>query len=213
MVRTLPLKKKRVQVYATVPRLWPDSTVVVLANGPSLTPEDVDACRGQHVVAIKDTVRLAPWAEVLYGCDAKWWRAHPETAALACPKFGLEPVQGREDVQILRNAGEAGVESSPDGLRTLRNSGGQAINLAVHLGARRIVLLGYDMQPEAGRHRWFGRHVYHHGADHAPPYELFLRMMPTLIEPLRALGVTVINASRTTALDIFPRLPLAEALR
>jgi hypothetical protein len=196
---------------ATVPRLWPNSTVVVLAGGPSLVATDVDACRGQHVIAVKDAVRLAPWAEVLYACDAKWWMAHPETVAWPGLKYGIEPIwQVRPDVQRLRNTGMFGLEADPSGLRTYQNSGGQAINLAVHLGATRILLLGFDMQSSpTGVHHWFGWHPYGHIV---PPYDSFRACLETAVRPLAALGVTTINCTPRTALTCFPQMPLAEAL-
>ena len=117
---------------------------------------------------------------------------------------------GRPDVTILRHTGEMGFEDDPRGLRTGRNSGYQAINLAVHLGAARIVLLGYDMKPAAnGKIRWFGNHSY---GGPVPQFDQFLRFMPMLVEPLRARGVTVINATPDSAIACFRRAPLDQAL-
>jgi hypothetical protein len=193
-----------------VPRCWPGSTIVCLASGPSLCQADVDACRDvAHVIAIKDSVRLAPWADVMYACDRKYWLAHPETEAFPGPKYGLESVAGRPDVQVLRIAGTLGLETRPSGLCTGHNSGYQAINLAVHLGAARIVLLGYDMQPQGVTHHWFGAHAYN---KKHPPYKVFLAHFPYLVAPLQQLGVSVINATRRTVLETFPRQPLLEAL-
>lgn len=184
-------------------------TVVCLAGGPSLCAEDVDACRGRaRVIAIKEAIRLAPWATVLYACDAKWWRLYGDTLDFAGPKYTLDHM-ARQWATVLRNTGDAGLEMERDGLRTGKNSGYQAINLAVHMGARRIVLLGYDMQPDAcGQHHWFGSHPW----KTTPPYGLFVPFFNTLIEPLKALGIEVLNASRTSALTCFPRVTLSEAL-
>lgn len=206
-----PIKKPRVTIhYATVPKLWPGSTVVCIASGPGLTQANVDACRGiAKVIAIKDSIRMAPWAPVLYACDAKWWIAHPETRAYTGLKYGLEVPRDRPDVQILRNTGDTGLEREPDGLKNGRNSGYQAINLAVHLGARRVVLIGYDMQPAGDQHHWFGRHVY---SNAAPPYKLFLDRFETIHEPLRRAGITVVNATQGSALPGFPIVSLDEAL-
>ena len=46
---------------------------------------------------------------------------------------------------ILKKGQKFGLESARDTLAHGNNSGYAAINLAVHLGAARIVLLGYDM--------------------------------------------------------------------
>lgn len=196
------------QVYGSVPRAWVGETVVCLASGPSLTQADVDACHGLKVIAIKDCIRLAPRAAALYACDAKWWRAHPETASYAGPKYALEHEPSRPDVTLLRNTGMVGLETA-GGLRTGQNSGYQAINLAVLYGAARILLLGYDMQPDGGRHHWFGAHPY---AASAPPYDYFLRFFDTIVEPLKAAGVEVLNCTRRTALTVFPQVALEHAL-
>lgn len=200
----------RRKVFATVPRLFPNSTMAILAGGPSLTQEDIDACRGRaRVLAVKDTIRLAPWADVLYACDARWWKHHADTITFAGPKFGLEPFEGRPDVGRLRHTGIEGLETEPDGVRTGRNSGYQAIQVAVHLGATHIVLLGFDMGPDAhGRRHWFSAHPWHSD----PPFHLFLPAFDTLVAPLARLGVTVVNATRLTALRAFPRVSLEEAL-
>jgi hypothetical protein len=64
---------------AMVARTFPNSTIVCIASGPSLTREDVDACRGAAgvVLAVNDTITYAPWADVLYACDRRWWQEHP----------------------------------------------------------------------------------------------------------------------------------------
>ena len=193
--------------YARVQRLWPGETFVCIGGGPSLTPADVDRCRGRaRVIAINDAYRLAPWADVLYACDAKWWRwqmrDRSETlASFAGLRYSIDPDAGRyPGVQILRNAGPDGLALQPDRLKHGRNSGYQAINLAVHLGARQIVLLGYDMQrAEDGRTHWFGSHPQGH-----TPFGDFLPRFSALVEPLRAVGVSVVNCSRRTALTAFP---------
>lgn len=186
-----------------------ETTIVCLASGPSLTQADVDACRGRaRVLAIKDAIRLAPWADWLYACDAKWWKRYGDALKFAGEKYTLDHM-ARSYATVLRNTGETGIETDPTGLRTGKNSGYQAINLAVHKGARRIVLLGYDMQADmTGRDHWFGAHPWRT----RPPYELFLAIFPTIVAPLHALGIEVLNATRRTALRCFPCVTLEEAL-
>ena len=193
-----------------VPRLWPESTFVCLGCGPSLIPADVEACRGRaRVLAVNDAWRLAPWADVLYACDARWWRHYQGVPAFHGLKFGLEPVIYR-DVQTLQDTGPEGLEVEPTGLRTGRNSGYQAINLAVHLGARRILLLGYDMQRTGGAAHFFGEHP--EGLRQPSPFETFLAAFPTLLGPLATLRIDLVNCSRHTALTSVPGGVLADWL-
>src|SRR5262245_31665990 len=156
-----PKPAHRPVVYATVPRLWPDSTIVCIGGGPSLTAEDVAFVQGKaRVIAVNDAHRLAPWADVLYGCDSRWWdwnRGVPDFSGL---KYSLQKASLKwRGVQVLQITGPFGLERKPNGLKTGRNGGYQAINLAFHLGAKRILLLGYDMQySSSAKTHWFGNH-------------------------------------------------------
>jgi hypothetical protein len=194
-----------------VPRLWPGETVVVIGGGSSLTPDDVAFCRGKaRVIAIKEAIELAPWADALYACDDKWWRFHAGYPAFTGLKFALEPQSvAWPGVQVLRNAGDDGLELDPTALRTGHNSGYQAVNLAVHLGVSKIVLLGFDMwRGPSGKQNWFDKPGLHVDS----PYPLFLMRFASIVEPLKAAGVEVVNASRFTVLTAFPRVLLEEAL-
>jgi hypothetical protein len=208
-----------VPTFATVPRLWPGSTIVVIGGGSSLTPADVDYCRGKaRVIAIKEAYQLAPWADVLYAADAKWWRFYQGAPTFDGLKYSIEQNPSQDapdwcaawpDVAILRNKGDHGLSLDPSGLCTGHNSGYQAVNLAVHLGAAKIVLLGFDMwRGPSGEQNWFGKHPNHVES----PYPLFLQSFATIVAPLKQAGVEVLNASRFTILNGFPRVPLEEAL-
>lgn len=195
-----------------VPRLWPGATVVCLGTGPSLTAEDVEACRGQRVIAIKNAVTLAPWADVVYGAGADatgktWWSREGPSLAYDGLRYTLDQ-RARQWASVLRMGRVDGLSTDPSRLNLGHNSGYQAINLAFLLGAARIVLLGYDCQGQAGRDHYFGAHP--HGR--RPPYDLFLKYFGTIVQPLIDLGVRVLNASRETAIRCFPRVSLAEAL-
>jgi hypothetical protein len=192
--------------FVTIAPEWSGETCVCLGTGPSLTAADVDACRGRaRVIAINDAYRLAPWADVLYAADRKWWAWHQGAPTFPGRKLTIEP---QRDVwpglAMLRNTGLEGFEADPGGLRIGYHSGYQAIHLAVHFGATRIVLLGYDLQ---GTH-FFGDHPDHTG----PPFLSCRHALQTLVAPLDRRGVTVVNASRATALTAFRCAPLDVAL-
>jgi hypothetical protein len=217
-----------------VPRLWANETCVILGGGSSLTWEDcafvgdkakVIAIKEAGCCAIPGDVAPAPWADVLYAADEKYWRFVNGAPDFMGLKYSIEdwPVDDRNykpailaarrqvypNVVLLRNAGAYGLELNPCGLRTGYNSGYQAINLAVHFGVRRIVLLGFDMWAGAnGRQNWFAKHPTHLDSQ----YALFLQAFATIAEPLKAAGVEVLNCSRFTVLSVFPRVPLEEVI-
>jgi hypothetical protein len=90
------------------------------------------------------------------------------------------------------------------------NSGHQAIHMAYHLGATRIVLLGYDFKSSGsgtGQH-FFGEHPEPLKTGH--DYKRWLASMQILANDLNAAGVEVINCTRDTAITCFPRAHIAE---
>ncbi len=114
---------------------------------------------------------------------------------------------------MLKNTGTFGLESDPMGLRTGRNSGYQALNLALHYGARRIILLGFDcgLGP-AGETHWFGDHPHQLRNDGADRYAKWIVAMDMLARDLSADGVEVVNCSPSTALQCFKRSTIREEL-
>lgn len=208
-------REQKPPVYEPVPRLYPGGTVVCIGSGPSLTAEDVDYARDHAtaLVAVNDAHRLAPTAAALMASDAAWWVAREGVPKFVGLRYCLERVPQRiSGVSTLRNTGIEGLETDPTGLRTGRNSGYAAINLAVHLGASRIVLLGYDMQAPHGERRshFFGAHSFPLRGN--SDYTMFRRFFDFMVEPLKALNVDVINCTRETALTAFPRRPLRDVL-
>ena len=219
----------------SVPEDWPDSTAFILGGGPSLTYEDVGMVkatvaakavwgeRGIFTLAIKDAVRLAPWADVLYGCEHNWWN-HYHGAPLFEGRYrvALTPVEGaerfRNDVEPmvhqLGHFGPIGFSDDPTKLALGYNSGYQAVNLAFLFGARRVILLGFDMQPKPdapAQNHWFGKHPWH-SDDYRLPFNLFLAAFYQLVPIADRIGLRIINASRVTAMHAFPELPLPEAI-
>jgi hypothetical protein len=107
------------------------------------------------------------------------------------------------EVHMLRNGGVTGFAKSTDTLNTGQNSGFQVLNLAWHAGAALAVLLGYDMQFSGGKSHW---HAGHPG----PVPEVWYKQMH--FRSIGDCGMRIINASRETSLDCFPRMPIEEAL-
>lgn len=194
----------------TVPLLWPSQTIAILASGPSLAPADIArvVAAGLPIIAIKEAQRLAPTADVLYACDAKWWRHFgPSLCGYNGLRYALEATPY---AQQLRNSGFGGLELDPTALRTGKNSGYQSVGLARHFGAKRILLLGYDMQPGKTGDHFFGAHRYPGAV--TPHYRDFRELFETIVEPLKQEGIEVINCTPGSALECFPLMTLNDAL-
>jgi hypothetical protein len=196
---------------------WAGATCVVIASGPSLNAFDCEAVRqwraadpgARKVIVINSSYRLAPWADALYACDEAWWI---ENLAAAKKSFeGEFWTQSTADVGEVMNRVVSeprfGLGRIPGVIHQGGNSGYQAINLAYQWGAHHIVLLGFDMAASAGRKHWHAPHAKHVTTEHdyAGWNERFWELQADLLED----GVSVVNASRSTALTQFPRVPLS----
>lgn len=189
----------------TVPPDWRGETVVVMATGPSLTQEHADACRGLRTIVVNNAYQLAPWADVLYFCDARWIDVHPCALKFAGLKVSLED----DRVLRLENGGESGIDERPTHLRTGRNSGYQALNLAVLFGAKRILLFGFDMKAK-GKTHFFGRHPPSLERQH--PYQVWIRHFNQAAPVLKSMGVEVWTCT-DSALTCFERKDYRDALQ
>ncbi len=167
-------------------------------------------------IVVNDAYRLAPWADICYFADARWWHWHkakPEFLAFTgqrCTIFDTGNAVDNPDVFMLRNGGTEGLSDTPTELRTGRTSGYQAINLAVLAGATRILLLGYDGKVAAdGKPHWFGDHPV---TSDPGTISMLSRNLAWLVKPLAERGVEVINCSPDSAVSVFPKQSLESAL-
>ena len=185
-------------------------TVCVVASGPSAASESLDLCRKYATIAVNDSYRLAPWADALYACDPQWWEHHigavrsgfsgelwTQDGATA-DKHGLNWIQGHHN---------PGLSDNPDYIHYNSNSGAQALNLAVLWGAKRLILIGFDMKSEGSKRHWFGNHPG--TLDKASDYRDWVQKFRIIARDLKKMGVQVVNCSMNSALDCFEKRPLS----
>jgi hypothetical protein len=89
------------------------------------------------------------------------------------------------------------------------NSGYQAANLAVLLGAVRILLIGYDHRFPGNQAHWFGDHP-----DKVRScYSRWFKLWETVPEQIKKMGVKIINCTPGSALKVFPMAELEKTLK
>lgn len=203
---------------ATVPwwQDWRGECAAIVAAGPSAKQAPLELLRDRiHVVAVNDSYRLAPWADVLYSCDFNWWQAHKGAAGFtglrlshdqrACREFGLQRIM------IEHVAGNDLLLEKPTYVGAGGNSGFQAFNLALQFGATGIMLIGVDCSLDHGMH-WHGRHPM----PLSNPMELNLKRWREAFDGaaarVAALGVDVVNCSEISKLTQYPKMAVAAAL-
>lgn len=184
-----------------IPRAFPGGTIVVMASGPSMSGDVAKKIRdsGRPAIVVNTTFRLAPWAWMLYAADWRWWKSHPDGIRFQGMKVSIEA--NDPQVRRLRNTGIDGFDADPSCVRTGNNSGYQAVHCAMHTGAARILLTGFDMD---GGH-W-------HGANVGGVRRDWIARFPALRDAARERGVEIINCTPKSALKVFPMMALEGAI-
>lgn len=177
--------------------------------GPSLRADDVAAARakGWRILAVNNAWEFG--CDALYACDGKWWRQHG-VVAQAPLRITQDAAVDMPGVVRVPSVARPGLSGDP--LRIHQGGGGgyQALNLAVLMGARRVVFLGLDCQGTNARLHYHGNHPAPLNNPGAAQFEQWAAAFRRAVGWLDWWGVEVINASRATALTCFPRAALED---
>ncbi|MBI0275674.1 hypothetical protein I6H07_07465 [Hafnia alvei] len=177
------------------------STAVCIASGPSLTQSDCElvACSGLPIIAVNNSWQLLPSCDVVFASDLSWWNEYVTTVPTTAERWTTCPLAApRHHLRLFKS----------HLLTQSYNSGQLAIELAHLLGAYRVLLLGYDCSLASGTH-WHGNHVTLRNPDATSVsrwHEEYARLR--LLFP----NLNVINCSRQSSLQVFPRQRLEEVL-
>lgn len=197
---------------------WIGKRCIVAAPGPSLTTEVAQVCGGEApILAVNDAYKLFPNADVLYACDAVWWkvnefvkdfRGERWTSHSLAPKNDKTNLPHKELFNIIGGRNESGFSADPNFIHYGNNSGFQAVNLAILFGAAEIILIGFDMRVVDNKSHFFGNHKTPLRDTHS-----FVIWIREFTNASKGLEVRIVNATPNSALKCFPMMGLEEALR
>jgi hypothetical protein len=191
---------------------WPESTVWIIGGGTSLSGADLSPLRSRKTIAINSSAFSWPWVDFLFFGDRRWYSHHrARIASLSCRIVSNSPSVREEHVLSMQKVKPPpGIVDDRQVLPMSWTSIGPAMNLAVHLGARRIVLLGADLYAAQDG-------TTHHHEKH--PWEpvpnwknMQLEALGHCVRPLQQRRIEVVNANPKSALPYWPKRPLAECL-
>lgn len=200
-----------------------DGTIFILGGGPSLRDCDLSLLHEQTVIGTNNAYELGDWVKYNFFMDVSWWRNNGAntasyTGTLITDNPDTKTITDPRIKRLFRNNVYGIDTTSPSQIAWNRNSGGGAVNIAVHMGATRIVLLGFDMKPVSGApnsgHNW---HDKHKTVPAENQYKKFLRFFDAIKEDclkLNAAGhkLEIINCTPDSALTIFPMMRLEDVL-
>ncbi len=186
-------------------------TAICIASGPSVTPQDIEYCRGKgKIYVINEMIFTVPFADVLYAADPDWWNAYR----------GCQHFDGEKWTQCLKTANKWNLNhiqldrnalwsNTPGVIASGRNSGFQALNFAVLCGAEKVVLLGYDMGSGPAQQK-------HSFDNELTPKIIRESNYPAWIKHFHKaapqIPVPVYNASQQSKLECFEKVNLKEII-
>lgn len=189
--------------------------VACVAPGPSLPRLALDRLAGcDLVLAVSLAFRFLPRPpHVVYACDGRWWDSFfPEARATGAALWSAHKRAAQQyRLNHIRVEPEApGFSTDKTYVHGGGNSGYQALNLAMHLGATKALLVGYDMKPdEHGKQHAFGEYS---GSMYVPkmPFDYFVDQFAKL--PPIVNGMSVVNCTPGSRLTMFPYQSLEQAI-
>jgi len=190
---------------------WTGETVFIVAGGPSVASQNTDLLKGRKVIVINSSWQRLPWADILFFADDRWWREYSKQVLAGFPGRILTcaPESRHPRFMKLKRASlETRLHPVRDTVMVRRTSMTGALNVAMHLGAANIVLLGLDGKTGAN-----GR--LHHHAEYSLSMghieDTWQEQRQDLVcarVSLKAKNIYVVNSSPASALlDIWPFVP------
>ena len=214
----------------TAPRIWPDQTVFIIGGGPSLQDFDWNLIKQYRCIGCNDAYQLGDWVDVCCFGDAPWYHIHYKEKLDSQDRGiipGLESFNGlivtchpefhdNSNVRCMLRK-PRGFSVRPFEVAWNCNTGSASINLAYHLGAKRAVLLGFDMGFDKDNKSNWHYNIKDPEQIKTNPhvFEKFQDWLPYMEKERQAkVGDTfkILNATPNSALEVFPKVKLEDVL-
>lgn len=191
---------------------WKGQTCFIIGGGASVASQHIERLRDCNVIVINTSYVVAPWAQFLIFSDSRWWDLHKKNLAtfkgrIICTSSTIKGpprlfrMQRKSPPGLAKDAGTVSIRFT-----TLT----AALNLAMHLGVSKIVLLGIDGKaaPDGKTH-------------HHPPHpwrvvkDCWKKQRQDVVkvaDELKSMGIECVNASPDSAWDLWPIVKLEDCL-
>jgi hypothetical protein len=187
-------------------------TVFIVGGGKSLQSVDFKRLQDELTICINDAYRFFPNATALFWVDDSWISEHYDSVmahncqlrftskhSQAMPFDMNNNPKGIANSCILARTGDFGYDKNYNCVMG-NNSGTQALNLAVNMKPKTIVLLGYDMKTTGhfhdGKRPVITQDIYR---------DLFIPSTNALADGIKAANVEIdiVNANPDSGLNCF----------
>lgn len=225
-----------------VPRMWEGGDAWIIGGGPSMPiqfgiPDGIirsvvkgaspshyssymTSLHDKHVIAVNVAYLIGDWIDIVFFGDGGFFLKHQEALSkFSGLKVSCSPKTN--DVNWIKHlprdkSHSRGLTSNPKKVSWNGNSGSAAINLAAHTGAKRIILLGFDMKvDDIGKQHWhdiYGRFASRNERKKGMPFHRHLRGFPEMAKDAKRMGVEILNACPDSKIECFRKVAVKELL-
>lgn len=189
---------------------WKGETCFIVAGGPSVLQQDLTLLKGKKVIVINSSWEKLPEADFLIFSDSRWWSQNQKRVVLEFKGRIVSASTTSRHPKLLSMGRKKppGLSTDPGAVSIQFTTLCSAINLAVHLGVAKIVLLGADGRAINGRN--------HHHAEH--PWKMIAgcwdkqrKDLVPVADDLKRANIECVNASPESAwADIWPIVALKD---
>jgi hypothetical protein len=162
------------------------------------------------VIGVNMAYQLGPWLDMVFWGDPSFYRkpgvkedlrAFPNLKIGVHQWFNDKKMEGEGIKAIAREKQREGLSDVQDKIRWNFNSGASAINIAANAGAKRIILVGFDMHVSPSHSHW--HNLY--GKPKTPPFKTHLKGFKQISIDAKRRGIEIINACPDSAIPYFPK--------
>lgn len=228
-----------------VPQMWSGGDVWILGGGPSIPkqfgiPDSVvkqvlertsspniyspymQALHSKHVIGINVSFMIGDWLDMVFFGDSGFFdRYQSGLASFRGIKVTCNSTVGKTVNWVkytpCDHSRKRGISKFTNMVSWNGNSGAAAISIAAHTGAKRIILLGFDMNLSSDKmQHWHD--VYQRGKVETEkrlrnlPFDKHLRGFEDIAKDAKKRGIEIINASPDSAITQFPKYTVKELL-
>lgn len=228
-----------------VPRMWEGGDVWIIGGGPSISkqfgiPDEVvnsvlkgtspanvyspymNFLHDKHVIGINVAYLLGDWIDLVFFGDIGFFLKHQQgLAKFPGLRVSCHPQMDRYDwiKYTPRDTGHPrGISDNPKLASWNNNSGAAAISIAANAGAKRIILLGFDMKLDVDKkqhwHDLYGKGSVKRDPKKPThfPFERHLRGFAEIAKDANRRKIEIINANPDSAIKEFRKFTIKELL-
>jgi hypothetical protein len=225
--------------------MWEDGDVWILGGGPSVTkqfniPDNVvqsvvegssppsvyspymSYLHDKHVIGINVAYLIGDWIDIIFYGDSGFFLKH-QVGLATFPGIKVSCHPTAERISWVKYTPRdrkhpRGISDNPRMASWNGNSGAAAISIAANAGAKRIILLGFDMKLSEDKmqhwHNVYGRNHKNPNPrkPHHLPFDRHLKGFAEIAKDAKRRDIEILNACPDSAIHEFPKYSVKELI-